>query len=142
MEISLCPAQQHAFDALSSSLPDGHVFVLSGGCGMGKTTVLQALHAAMGGAFLGMRHFLDAMRPRHPLALEETFESMVLDALAAHDVVIVDDLNLLSDVDSGCGGYPRPGFQQAPFTTLAVHAIEAGKRLIFGTSSHAPSPVY
>jgi predicted AAA+ superfamily ATPase len=142
MEISLCPAQQHAFDALSSSLPDGHVFVLSGGCGMGKTTVLRALHAAMGGAFLGMRNFLGAMRPRHPLALEETFESMVLDALAGHDVVIVDDLNLLSDVDSGCGGYPRPGFQQAPFTTLAVYAIEAGKRLIFGTSSHAPSPVY
>ena len=59
MEISLCPAQQHAFDALSSSLQDGHVFVLSGGCGMGKTTVLRALHATMGGAFLGMRNFLD-----------------------------------------------------------------------------------
>jgi ATP-dependent 26S proteasome regulatory subunit len=142
MEPSLCPAQQHAFDGLSSALPDGHVFVLSGSAGMGKTTVLRALHATTGGAFLSMRDFLDAMRSRHPLALEETFERLVLDALAAHDVVLVDDLNLLTDVDSGCGGYPRPGFQQAPLTTLAVHAIEAGKRLIFATGSHTPPPVY
>src|SRR5262245_21255858 len=49
---------------------------------------------------------------------------------------------LVSDVDSGCGAYPRPGFQQAPFTTLAVYAIESGKQLVFGTASHAPSPVY
>jgi cytidylate kinase len=142
MQPSLCPAQQHAFDALSSSLSDGHVFVLSGGTGMGRTTVLRALHARTGGVFLSMRDFLNAMRPHHPLALEETFERMVLDALAANDVVLVDDLHLLTGVDSGCGSYPRPGFLQAPLPTLASLAPEAGKRVVFSTSAHTPSPVY
>jgi ATP-dependent 26S proteasome regulatory subunit len=142
MEPTLCPAQQHAFDALSSALPDGHVFVLSGGVGTGKTTVLRALHRKTGGAFLNMRDLLDAMRPRHPLALEETFERLVLDALAANDVVIVDDLHLLTNLDMGCGSYPRTGFQQAPLTNLAVHAVESGRRLIFGNGGHLPQPVY
>jgi ATP-dependent 26S proteasome regulatory subunit len=142
MEIALCPAQQHAFDALSSALPDGHVFVLSGGAGAGKTTVLRALHARTGGAFLGMRALFEAHRSRHPLALEETFERLVLDALSANDTVLVDDLNQLTDVVTGCHFYPRSGLLDAPLTTLAVHAVETGKRLIFATSSGTPAPMY
>src|SRR5260370_28639424 len=106
MESTLCPAQQTAFDALSGALADGNVFVLSGGTGMGKTTVLQALHRKTGGAYLTIKDFLDAMRPRHPLAVEETFEEMILAALQAHDAVIVDDLNLITDVVGGCGACP------------------------------------
>jgi ABC-type transport system involved in cytochrome c biogenesis ATPase subunit len=40
MTTQLCPVQQQAFDALSSGLSAGNVFVLSGDNGMGKTTVL------------------------------------------------------------------------------------------------------
>jgi transitional endoplasmic reticulum ATPase len=142
MDPSLCPAQQRAFDDMTSALPDGDIFVLSGDTGMGKSTVLRALHATTGGAYLSMRDFLDAMRPRHPLAMEETFERLVLNALAANEVIFVDDLGLFTDVDSGCGGYPRPHFHQAPLTTLAVYAIEAGKRLIFATGGSTPPPIY
>jgi ATP-dependent 26S proteasome regulatory subunit len=142
METSLCPAQQHAFDRLSSALPDGCVFVLSGGAGMGKTTVLRALHRQAGGAFLTSKDLVDALRPRHPLAVEETFEELVMSALRAHDQVIVDDLHLLTDVVGGCRFYPRSGLIDGPLTALAAYAGEAGKKLIFGNGSHVPAPVY
>ena len=95
MATSLCPAQQHAFDGLSAALPDGHVFVLSGDVGMGKTTLLRALHRQVGGAFLTIKDLVDALRPRHPLAVEETFAELVMTALLAHAQVIVDDLHLV-----------------------------------------------
>ncbi len=142
METQLCPAQQRAFDGLASGLAHNHVFVLSGNTGMGKTTVLRAVHRRVGGAFLTMRDFLDAHKARHPLALEETFTGLVMDALASHDHVLVDDLHLLAGVVSGCGAYPRAGLLNAPLTVLATYAALAGKKLVFGCSHHPPDPIH
>ena len=138
METSLCPAQQKAFDLLSSLLPEGNVFVLTGSVGMGKTTVLRALHRQVGGAFLSIKDLVDALRPRHPLALEETFAEVVMAAMLAHDHVILDDLNLVADVVNGCGAYPRAGFLNGPLTNLATYASESAKKLIFGSDSSRP----
>jgi AAA+ superfamily predicted ATPase len=142
MEIRLCPAQQTAFDGLVATLPHNHILVLSGVTGMGKTTVLRALHRQVGGAFLNMKDIIGAHQGRHPLALEETFSGLVMDALTAHDHVIVDDLHLLAEVVTGCGAYPRAGFLNAPLTVLTTYAVEAGKKLIFGCSDSPPDPVY
>lgn len=143
METSLCPAQQAAFHGLASALPDGNVFVLSGGDGMGKTTVLRALHRQVGGAFLNIKDLIDALRPHHPLAIEETFDELVMAALRAHDHVIVDDLHLVAGVAiGGCGFYPRSGLLNGPLTTATTYAAEAGKKLIFGNDSNPPQPVF
>jgi SpoVK/Ycf46/Vps4 family AAA+-type ATPase len=142
MTTSLCPAQQHAFDSLTSALGDGNVFVLSGAAGTGKTTLLRFLHRHVGGAYLKIKDLVDALRPRHPLAIEETFEELVLAALREHDHVIVDDLHLVTEVVGSCGSYPRPGFLDAALTSLATYAAEAGKKLIFGNGSHPPHPLY
>jgi shikimate kinase len=143
MEIRLCPAQQTSFDRLVAALPHNNVFVLSGGTGMGKTTVLQAVHRQVGGAIINMKEFMDAAKVRHPLALEEAFTGLVIEALTAHDHVIVDDLHLLNNVVSGCGGaYPRSGFLNASLTVIATHARESGKRLIFGCSHGIPDPIH
>lgn len=140
--MQLCPSQQRAFDGLTSSLAHNNILVLSGDTGMGKTTVLRAVHQKVGGAFLTMRDFLDAHKARHPLALEETFTGLILDALAAHDPIILDDLHLLAEVVSGCGSYPRAGLLNAPLTVLATYAAEAGKKLIFGCFHHPPEPIH
>jgi SpoVK/Ycf46/Vps4 family AAA+-type ATPase len=142
MQTCLSPVQQHVFDSLTSALEDGNVFVLSSGCGMGKTTLLRALHRQIGGSYLTIKHLVDALRPRNPLAIEETFEELVLAALREHDHVIVDDLDLVSDVVEDCGSYPRPRFLDGPLTTLSTYAAETGKKLIFGTGSCAPNPLY
>ncbi len=140
MSVQLCPAQRQGFDELRRLLPLGNVFVLSGGTGSGRTTLLRELHREGGGAFLNMKDFLEAVRQRNPVALEETFEQLVLDALQAHDTVIVDDLRLLSNVASN-HFYPRMHLLDAPLTTLTTYAAEAGKKLVFGIQNDPSDPI-
>jgi ATP-dependent 26S proteasome regulatory subunit len=135
----LSPSQQQAFDGLIRGLSVGNVLLLWGGTGMGKTTVLRELHQTAGGAFLNMKDYLDALRDRHPLAVEETFEQLVREALSAHDTVILDDLNLLTDVVAGCNeAYPRNGFLNAPLELVTAYAAAAGKKLVIGSDDGGP----
>jgi SpoVK/Ycf46/Vps4 family AAA+-type ATPase len=142
MMTRLSPAQQKAFDLLQHALPIGNVFVLNGGAGMGKTTVLREVERAQGGAFLTMNAFLDAMQSKHPLALEETFELWVRQTLEKHDCVLVDDLQLLQAVVQGCGFYPRSGLLNMPLAMLAVLAGQANKKLVFATEGHIPESLF
>jgi transitional endoplasmic reticulum ATPase len=141
MKTELCSAQQQAFETLMSSTAYGHVFVVYGNTGMGKSTVLRAVHHRLGGAFLNMKDFIELMGERHPLALEEAFQGMVFKALLENETVIVDDLHLLNNVLC-CGNfYPRLGLLNAPLNTLSTYAVEAKKKLIFGTEHGAPPPI-
>src|SRR5215204_4889292 len=97
----LCPAQQRAFESISAGLQIGSIHRLWSGVGRGKTTVLKELHQQVGGAFLKLSNFVDASAKNHPLALEETLYRMLFDALASHNVVIMDDVHLLDLFSSG-----------------------------------------
>jgi transitional endoplasmic reticulum ATPase len=141
MTAELSPSQQHVLDGITEGLPVGSVFVVWGGAGMGKTSILRRLHERTGGAFLTIRDLVEAMRDRHPLALEETFQQMVLEALHAHETVFIDDLHLLSAVANCHHFYPRHGYLEGPLTVLATCAAEAGRKLIFGNQGGAPGPV-
>ncbi|MFL5341482.1 MAG: AAA family ATPase [Gemmataceae bacterium] len=132
MTTPLAPAQQRAYSGLIDALPRANVFVLSGSSGGGRTTVLHALHRAVGGRLLTLKDFVNAMRSRDPLAMEETLYQLVQDALLEHDCVLVDDLDVLYQVTAGCGSYPRSGFLEAPLNALATYAVQAGKKLILG----------
>ena len=100
--IELCPAQKAAFDSLSAGLQVGAILRLWSGIGRGKTTVLRELHKKVGGAFLNMKDFVEASAGKHPLALEETLYQLIVDALKAHPLVIVDDVHLLDLSSAGC----------------------------------------
>jgi ATP-dependent 26S proteasome regulatory subunit len=141
MAEQFCPAQQQAFDHLLELMPLGNVFVLYGDTGAGKSTLLREIHHGVGGAFLNMADFLDAMREHHPLALEEAFEDMLLEALSMHPAVIVDDFHLLYDVVCCNHMYQRRGFLEAPLQTLCTYAQERQKKLIFGNHGATPTPV-
>jgi transitional endoplasmic reticulum ATPase len=140
MVTQLCPAQERAFTGLMAGVQFGNV-VLHGGTGMGKTTVLRRLHAEIGGAFLTMKELVDAMQARDPFSLEETFGQIVMEALKANPVVIIDDFDLLGNVVAGCSNYPRVNFLYAPLSVLTAHAAEAGKKLVFGSDGHTLYPV-
>jgi predicted AAA+ superfamily ATPase len=140
-DVILTPAQRVAADKLIQEVPDGGVFLLWGATGMGKTTILGKLQAARGGVLLSTRDFLAQLEARHPLALEESFLGMIRSALAVSDVVMVDDLQLVTNVDTGCGSYPRPNLLDAPAEALLIEAAAAGKTLIFGTSGSTPDPI-
>jgi AAA+ superfamily predicted ATPase len=139
--VTLCPAQRDTLANLLRDLPMGNVFVVWGGTGKGKTAVLHEAHRTVGGAFLSMKELTAEMQERHPLALEEAFEQLVMGALRSQETVFVDDLHLLDDVVACNYMYQRKGFLNVPLTTLASYAQAAGKRLIFGSRGHGPAPV-
>src|SRR4051794_36669286 len=66
---ALTPGQQQVYDSVRRAWPLGQVFCVQGAVGMGKTTLLRRLHQEHGGAFLDLKHLLDAMQERHPLAV-------------------------------------------------------------------------
>src|SRR5438094_2969952 len=133
--IKLSPTQKTAFDYLSAGLQVGSILRLWGGIGRGKTTVLRELHKQVGGAFLNMKDFVEASTGKHPLALEETLYQLIVDALKAHPLVIVDDVHLLDLFSAGCHFYPRSGYFNSIMMGLCTYALEAKKKLIFGTKS-------
>src|SRR5579871_436821 len=81
----LSPAQKHAYQGLMHALAIGNVLVCWGGAGKGKTTILRAIHALTGGAFLTMKDVIDSLQDQNPLAVEETFERLMMQALYTND---------------------------------------------------------
>jgi AAA+ superfamily predicted ATPase len=109
--------------------------------GMGKTSVLHELHRRQGGTPVSLKDLLDTASGRHPLSLEESFFNVVWEALGRSDLVMLDDLHLLSDVvASGCG-YPRNGFLSVPLTVLVRYAQEKKKSLVFTAGGAVPRPL-
>jgi ATP-dependent 26S proteasome regulatory subunit len=132
MTLQLCPAQQQAFNLLKDVLPLFNILGLVGPPGAGKTTVLHEIQRHTEGKYLTTRDFLDGLRPAHPLALEETFEQLVMEALRTHDCVIVDDLSLLAAAMGGCNAYPRAGLLEVALNALGAHVERNQKKLIVG----------
>src|SRR5204863_779661 len=90
----------------------------------------------VGGAFLNMKDFVDAATGKHPLALEETLNELIFNALEAHPLVIVDDIHLLDLAAGGCHFYPRSGYLNSVMMALCTYVLETKSKLIFGTISH------
>jgi len=131
--VRLSPTQQRAFDALTAALSAPGITALVCESGMGRTTVLRELHRAHGGSFVGAQAVVEAMEPANPLALEETVYRRVVDELSQHDLVVVDDLQLLMRVIMGCHAYPRGHYFETILTALADHCSLSGARLVLGT---------
>lgn len=123
--LQLSPTQQNAFDHLLHLLPTHPVLEIFGNSGSGKSALLQQAHQRLGGKLLQMYDFIDQARQYHPLALEEAFETMVMNALQQHAVVIVDDLQILMRVCYGT--YPRDGLLALPLRKLCAYATKTQK---------------
>jgi SpoVK/Ycf46/Vps4 family AAA+-type ATPase len=107
------------------------VFVHSGE-GLGRTTVLRALHESLGGILLGGQELLEASRDSHPLALEEAFHTLVTRSLAASDLVLFDDLHLLANAITFHQFHPRGAFLLEAIVALTALAEQTGKAVVFG----------
>ena len=141
-DVILSPAQREIAEKLIHEVAAGGVFILQGDAGTGKTTILKKLQAARGGILLSTWEFMAQLETRHPLALEEAFLEMVEQALAASDLVMVDDLQAIAGVASGCGSYPRPNLLNAPAEAVLNEAAAAGKTLVFATAGSTPGPIW
>jgi ABC-type uncharacterized transport system YnjBCD ATPase subunit len=139
-QIILTPVQQVAANRLLEGLDAGNVAVLRGASGSGKTTVLKTVHAARGGTLLGAGHLKDVLKTRVPAAIEESFLRMIEDAILTHDLVMVDDLHLLSgDVESGDDS--RTYLFDAALTAILADAGVLRRKLVFAVENEAPWPI-
>ncbi len=139
--IRLSPSQQATFDAIHSALPLANVFEVRAKAGRGRSTVLRALHRALGGALLTMGDYVEAAARRHPLALEDTLYELLVTSLRSHGHVFLDDLHLITAVACDCHFYPRMGLLNAPLMAAVTYAAESGKKLFFACDGHTPAPV-
>jgi hypothetical protein len=127
-------------EGILGGLSAGHVFVLRSAPGMGRTTVLRQLHNAAGGTLVEVREFMRSLAAREPAAIEEAFLAMVEQALAAHHLVIVDDLHLVAKTANNYR-YPRAYLLDAALTGIMGEAAAWRKKLVFGVQDEAPWPV-
>ena len=139
-DIKLSPVQRLAFDRLLGGIAVGDVLVLRGAAGAGKSTILKQVHAVMGGALLGMRHFIDPLAVRQRVAVEEAFLGMLDGALAKHSLVLIDDLDSLTNIVDRFE-YGRKLLLDAALTTVLGDALGQRKKLVFATSGELPYSV-
>jgi transitional endoplasmic reticulum ATPase len=139
-ELILMPAQERALKSLMKALPAGGIFVLKAAAGAGRTTVLNELHRAAGGIFVGIREVMHSLEGRDPLSVEEAFLATVERALDGHDLVIVDDLHLVSNVVNRYNA-ARSHLLDAALTAIMGEAAAWDKKLVFGVEDQAPWPV-
>jgi transitional endoplasmic reticulum ATPase len=131
----LTPAQDSAYQVLRQSLKASNLLLLTSYEGRGRTTVLRHLQKEMGGGFVTSKEFLESSGARHPLSLEEALHGAVAKALAEHDIVYVDDVDLIHDATSSCHFYPRGQYVETAMLELAELATRKGKTLVVSTDS-------
>jgi transitional endoplasmic reticulum ATPase len=137
MQHILTPVQQEAANGLLEGIFVGGVLVLRGETGSGKTVILESIHAARGGVLIGVREFLAALMSRDPGALEEAFLRMIEDAMQEHDLVIVDDLHLVTNIVNA-RNYPRTFLLDAALTALLAEVRVRNKTILFATRGDVP----
>ena len=140
-EVILTPSQSTAFRGARSAHGVGNVVVLYGAGGTGKTTVLEKLHAELGGRLVSCADVFEACESRHPLSIEEGLMAVVGGALDEHDVVLVDDWHVMTAALTSCHFNPRSGWVKVPSMTLAQRAEAEGKLLLVASGDQLPGPL-
>lgn len=139
-EIVLTPTQQRAASGLKDGIAAGGVLTLRAGPGLGKTTIMQWLHRECGGALVGASEFMRRLADGRPSAIEEGFLRMIEEAMAHHNLILVDDLHLVTRVVQRWG-YARAHLLDAALTALLADAAVRKNVLLFAVEEEAPFPV-
>jgi hypothetical protein len=139
-EIVLNPVQQEAANSLLARLAASPVTVLSGQAGVGKTTILKVLQTTQGGVYLGAQQLMHTRVEQGPAAIEEAFFRMIEDAIQSHNLLLVDDVNLVTGaiVAEGRG---RIHLLDAALTAILAEARILDRRIVFAVEAEIPWPI-
>jgi transitional endoplasmic reticulum ATPase len=131
-EVTLTQCQRAAAGALIGAIPTTSVLMLRSDSGKGRTTILRQVQAEVSGSLVSIKNFLDVLKARDPLAIEESLTELVDGRFEQDDLVIIDDFQLIRNVVDSFE-YPRRGLLDAMLTALLDRADRDGKRILFGT---------
>jgi ABC-type lipoprotein export system ATPase subunit len=133
-------AQQAAAHQVLDGITTGHLVVLRGAAGSGKTTILEQVREVRGGVLLGARQFVGAAKSMSPVAIEDSFLRMMEEAIVVHELVLADDLQVLLNFVE-IHSYERRYLLDAALTALVGEAGLQGCRLVFAVEDEAPWPI-
>lgn len=129
----LTPSQQAAYDSLKLAMNAGNLIYLRCPHGRGRTTILRKLHEETGGAFVTAKDFVEVSATQHPLSLEETLHSVVAKSLRDHEIVYVDDIDLIHEATSSCHFYPRGQYIETTLLALVHLVLKENRKLVVST---------
>jgi ATP-dependent 26S proteasome regulatory subunit len=117
--------------ALLQAIQVGKIVHLQSATGLGKTKILRQLQQKLGGVYLNNKEVIETAASKHPLQLEDAFYTVILNALKDHEIVFVDDFDLIYQLFCCNHFNPRQHFIEAPMLLLCEYAEAAGKKLVF-----------
>lgn len=135
----LSPSQESVFKNLVSASRENSLLIAKTRTGMGRTLILNHLLQELGGTMIGMREFVASQQGRHPLAIEDTFYSLIREQ-QAQPVLIIDDLHLLASVTDQCYSYPRSGYLEVVGQAI-VDSMPSTGLVVLGTNGRLPRPI-
>src|SRR5262249_5917803 len=103
----LTPTQQLAFDQASLAIKSNPIVLLESAPGMGKTTVLRAMHQVTGGKYLNASDVFRAHQRTDPAEYEQVVYDVIRSAIETDEFVYFDNV---ADYQAASHykGYPRP----------------------------------
>lgn len=126
------PQQSAAFQSILNCLQFHPRVLLTAGDGMGRTALIEALHARLGGTLLTIRDYIEATAGKHPLGTDEWLYDLLVKHLGESDTLLVDDFHLAADVPSHCY-HPRQNYFEAAMEAVGRFAERSGRRLIIAS---------
>jgi len=132
--IDLTPAQQAAASGLLEHIVTAGVLVLRGKPGSGKTTILKVVHEQRGGL---LRTAREIIKNASQDVFEEAFLRMIYDAIQSQDLVLIDDLQVVTAVLDRHAG-PRGYLFDASLTAILAEAQAMKTTLVFASRTPAP----
>jgi len=136
----LLPVQQKALEMLLEATQTDTIALLRGRPRSGKTTILKRLQTESGGVLLGLRDSANVVDSDAPSFIEEGFLRMMQDALSSYDLVIIDDLQVITTVTHNSDP-ERAYLLDAALTAMIGEAVFLKKTMVFATEGDAPWPI-
>ena len=125
----LTPSQQSVFDIAMAAVSSNAAVLVEGEPGMGKTTVLKAMHAQTGGTFLDAGDILRAHARSSAAEYEQVVYDTIHAAIESSDVVYYDNVGDFQDA-AHAPSYHRPEVFDAVFKAIYDTVDLSGKKFI------------
>ncbi len=135
--ITLTPVQQHAVDQALELARPGAVVVIQSAPGQGRSTIIGAVHAQLGGRLLSARDFVVAQLDNHPFKFEEAIFRLLHDAFTQADTVLIDDFDLVLETANNYESQ-RLYFINLILRAVTEEVVGTARRLIIMDSDEAP----